>query len=144
MLPANNVLYMQATTACLTAIIITQVGNVFACRSFRESVFSIGFFSNKLIFIGIAFEIALQLFIVYHPWGNKIFSTAPISVSIWLILIPFAVILFIAEEIRKFVNRKYFHPPLFPLPSREGLFSLPLRPRLIEEKVSPKPHLIQG
>jgi sodium/potassium-transporting ATPase subunit alpha len=101
MLPSNNLLYMQATTACLTAIIVTQVANVFACRSFRESVFSIGFFSNKLIFIGIAFEIVLQLFIVYHPWGNAIFSTSPIPLSVWLVLIPFAVVLFAAEEARK-------------------------------------------
>jgi sodium/potassium-transporting ATPase subunit alpha len=106
MLAANHPLYMQATTACLTAIIITQVANIFACRSFRESVFRIGFFSNKLIFIGIASELVLQLFIVYHPWGNEIFSTYPISINIWLALIPFAFILFAAEEIRKWVSRK--------------------------------------
>lgn len=98
-----NPVYMQATTACLTAIIITQVANVFACRSFRESIFSIGFFSNRLIFAGIAFEIALQLFIVYTPIGNRIFSTMPISFNVWLILIPFAVFLFAAEEMRKLV-----------------------------------------
>ncbi|MEW5949817.1 MAG: cation-transporting P-type ATPase [Thermodesulfobacteriota bacterium] len=103
---ANHPLYMQATTACLTAIIITQVANIFACRSFRESVFRIGFFSNKLIFVGIASELVLQLFIVYHPWGNKIFSTYPISVNIWLALIPFAFILFAAEEMRKAMSSR--------------------------------------
>ncbi|MFH1025820.1 MAG: cation-transporting P-type ATPase, partial [Nitrospirota bacterium] len=61
-LRADNLLYLQATTACLTAIIITQIGNVFACRSSRESVFSIGFFSNRLIFGGIMVELILQLF----------------------------------------------------------------------------------
>jgi sodium/potassium-transporting ATPase subunit alpha len=107
MLPSNNPLYMQATTACLTAIIVTQIANVFACRSFRESVFSIGFFSNRLIFIGIAFEIALQLFIVYHPWGNAIFATSPIAAQIWLALMPFAVLLFALEEMRKLMVRGY-------------------------------------
>lgn len=101
MLSPNNILYMQATTACLTAIIITQIGNVFACRSSRESVFSIGFFTNRLIFLGIAVELLLQLFIVYHPWGNKIFGTYPISLSVWLVLIPFAVFLLFADEVRK-------------------------------------------
>ncbi len=105
MLPANNVLYMQATTACLTAIVITQIGNVFACRSWRESVASIGFFSNRLIFAGIAAELALQLFIVYHPWGNKIFQTVPVSAGLWLVLIPFAVALLLAEETRKLIVR---------------------------------------
>lgn len=105
MLPSNNILYLQATTACLTGIVIAQVANVFACRSFRESVFSIGFFTNRLIFVGIAFELVLQAFIVYHPWGNRIFSTHPISLSSWLVLIPFAFVLFFAEEARKTVVR---------------------------------------
>lgn len=110
MLSPDNLIYMQATTACLTAIVITQIANVFACRSFKESVFSIGLFSNRLIFAGIAFEIVLQLFIVYHPWGNKIFSTAPIASGIWLLLIPFAVILFLSEEMRKLISRRYLTP----------------------------------
>jgi sodium/potassium-transporting ATPase subunit alpha len=101
----NDPLYLQATTACLTAIIVTQVANVFACRSFRESVFAIGIFSNKLIFPGIVLEILLQLFIVYHPWGNRIFSTGPLSAGIWLVLVPFAVFLLSAEEARKFISR---------------------------------------
>ncbi len=105
MLAASNPLYMQATTACLTAIIVTQVANVFACRSFRESVFNIGFFSNKLIFIGITFELMLQFFIVYHPLGNKIFGTSPLSIDVWLLLIPFGILLLAAEEIRKKIIR---------------------------------------
>jgi sodium/potassium-transporting ATPase subunit alpha len=108
MLPASDILYMQATTACLTAIIVTQIANVFACRSSRESLFSIDFFSNRLIFAGIAVELLLQLFIVYHPFGNKIFSTAPLSTSTWLVLIPFAALLIIAEEMRKLIAKKRF------------------------------------
>ncbi|MBI5073696.1 MAG: cation-transporting P-type ATPase [Nitrospirae bacterium] len=119
MLPPNNILYIQATTACLTGIVIAQVANVFACRSFRESVFSIGFFTNRLIFVGIAFELALQFFIVYHPWGNRIFSTYPIAMSTWLVLIPFAFVLFFAEEARKAIMR-YNHP----LSSSKSTFSL--------------------
>ncbi|MBI4654183.1 MAG: cation-transporting P-type ATPase [Nitrospirae bacterium] len=106
MLSLGNILYMQATTACLTAIIITQIANIFACRSMKESVFTLGFFSNKLIFWGIAIEILLQLFIVYHPWGNAIFGTSPIGPEIWLILSLFSVILFFSEELRKYITRK--------------------------------------
>ena len=106
MLPSDNILYMQATTACLTAIIISQIGNVFACRSMRESVFTLGFFTNKLIFIGIAIELILQLFIVYHPWGNTVFGTYPISYNLWFILLIFGVTLLFAEELRKHFSRK--------------------------------------
>jgi sodium/potassium-transporting ATPase subunit alpha len=106
MLPYNNVLYIQATTACLGAIIITQIGNVFACRSFKESIFSLGFLSNKLIILGIVLEIVLSALIIYHPFGNKIFGTAPLSLGILLIFLPFSIALLAAEELRKVYVRK--------------------------------------
>jgi len=105
-LAPDNTLYLQATTACLTAIIVTQIANVFACRSSRESVFRLGFLTNRLIFAGIAFELALQLFIVYHPFGNMIFGTHPVSLDTWLVLLPFALLLFFLEEFRKFLVRR--------------------------------------
>ena len=106
MLSPNDPVYLQATTACLTAIVITQVGNVFACRSNRESAFSIGFFTNRMILWGIAAEITLILFIVYHPWGNLIFGTAPLPLWVWLFLVPFAPLLLLAEEGRKALVRR--------------------------------------
>ncbi len=105
-LPLDDVLVRQASTATFLGIVMMQVGNVFACRSSRESVFTRDFFSNRLIFIGIAFELLLQVVIVYHPLGNRIFSTAPVSLDVWLMLIPFVVFLLFAEEGRKFVVRK--------------------------------------
>jgi len=98
--------YMQATTACMCGIILGQIGNVFACRSFRESVFKIGFFSNRLLFLGIGLEVLIMLFIIYTPLGNRIFATHPLSTNILLMLAPIAVILFFAEEARKLIGRK--------------------------------------
>ena len=105
-LAAGDPLYLQATTACLTAIIVTQVANVFACRSLKESLFTIGWTTNRLIFLGVAVELLLQLFIVYHPWGHAVFGTAPLPLRAWLVLVPFALALLLAEEMRKYVVRK--------------------------------------
>lgn len=102
-LPPTSTLYLQATTACLAGIIVTQMANVFACRSDTESIFRLGLFSNPLIFWGIASEILLALFIIYHPWGQRIFGTAALDLHTWLILMPFAFGLLLAEEIRKWV-----------------------------------------
>lgn len=107
-LRSDDPLYIQATTACLTGIIVTQVANVFACRSLKEPMFTLGFFSNRMIFIGIVFELILQMFIVYHPLGNRMFMTAPIPVGVWLSLVPFALFLFFAEEARKVVSRRRY------------------------------------
>jgi sodium/potassium-transporting ATPase subunit alpha len=101
MMEFQDPLYIKATTACLTGIVLTQVANVFACRSLKDSIFRIGFFSNPFIFLGILFELLLLAFFVYHPWGNNIFGTSPIPTWIWLVLAPFAVLLLTAEELRK-------------------------------------------
>lgn len=101
----NDPLYLKATTACLTGIVVTQIANVFACRSLKNSFFKIRFFSNPFIFFGIVFELLLQVFFVYHPWGNQIFRTYPIPASIWLALAPFAVFLLMADELRKKLDK---------------------------------------
>jgi sodium/potassium-transporting ATPase subunit alpha len=106
-LPADSLLGRQATTATFLGIVIMQIGNVFACRSSRESIFRLGFFSNKLIVIGIVVEVVLSAFIIYHPFGNKIFGTAPLGFHVWLILIPFSIGLLVSEELRKFYVRRF-------------------------------------
>ncbi|MBI3778219.1 MAG: cation-transporting P-type ATPase [Gammaproteobacteria bacterium] len=104
-LPANDPLYLQATTACLSAIIVMQVVNVFLCRSERGSTFTRGIFLNRLILAGIAVEIALILLIDYTSWGNRLFGTAPISSDVWLYLAPFALAMLLFEELRKALVR---------------------------------------
>jgi sodium/potassium-transporting ATPase subunit alpha len=106
-LPIDNPLTRQASTATFLGIVIMQIGNVFACRSSQDSIFKLGFLSNKLVVIGIAAEVILSAFIIYHPFGNKIFGTAPLGLDVWLILMPFSAGLLAAEEIRKFYVRKF-------------------------------------
>ncbi len=105
-LPLNDPLYLQSTTACLSAIIVMQIVNVFLCRSTTRSVFSIGLLGNPLIGWGVILEIALIALIDYTPWGNSIFGTAPISAKVWLFVIPYGVVLLISEELRKWLVRR--------------------------------------
>ncbi|HXU94183.1 MAG TPA: cation-transporting P-type ATPase [Gallionella sp.] len=103
-LGAHDQLYLQATTACLAAIVTMQVVNIFLCRHPTRSVFS-RVPRNDLIAWGIVFELALLLLIVYTPWGNAIFATAPLAAEVWLFLIPFGLGLLLLEEGRKAVMR---------------------------------------
>jgi magnesium-transporting ATPase (P-type) len=99
-------LYLQATTACLAAIVVTQGVNVFLCRHPRESAFAFGLNSNPLILWGIAIELALILAIAYTPWGNVAFGTAPIGAEAWLFMLPFAAAMLALEEGRKAFMRR--------------------------------------
>lgn len=94
-------IYYQATTVTLAAIVACQDGNVFACRSERVSIFRLGFFSNRLIWLGIAVEWALILSIIYIPPLQKIFVTAPLSPVQWLILLLCPPLILMADEVRK-------------------------------------------
>jgi sodium/potassium-transporting ATPase subunit alpha len=106
-LASDAPVYLQATTACLAAIVVTQVVNVFLCRSDRDSAFSKAPGTNRLIFVGIATELALLALIVYTPVGNLLFGTAPIGLAVWLFTLPFALGMLLLEEFRKwFVRRR--------------------------------------
>jgi Ca2+-transporting ATPase len=104
---ANPDVYAKATTMTLTGIVMTQIGNGFACRTNVQSVFKVGLFSNRLYLGGIASEVSVQAAIVYVPFLNRLFNTAPIAFTDWLFFVPFIPICTVADEIRKLILRAY-------------------------------------
>lgn len=100
-LASSGLVYRQATTMTLAAIIFGQIGAVINCRTENQSVFKVGLLSNKRVLQGIIFELLLISVIIYVPFLQKIFQTTPIGIKDWafLIIIPVPMILF--EEIRK-------------------------------------------
>jgi magnesium-transporting ATPase (P-type) len=101
-------LYLQATAACLSAIIAMQVVNVFLCRHPTLSAFSRRHGRNALIWYGIIFELTLLLLIAYTPWGNALFGTAPLNAEVWLFILPFGIGMLLLEELRKALVRKHW------------------------------------
>nr|WP_234892905.1 cation-transporting P-type ATPase [Sinorhizobium fredii] len=104
-LAAHAALYLQATTACLVAIVLLQIVNVFLCRDERISLFAQTSLGNPLIFVGIAFEIGMILAVVYTQPGNALFGTAPLGWQAWLFVGPFAAAMLVSEEARKWIAR---------------------------------------
>jgi magnesium-transporting ATPase (P-type) len=100
-LSVTDIGYRQATTACLTAIVLMQVVNVHVCRSRRTSIISRPFFGNSLIAFGIVAEVGLILAIDYTAFGDVVFGTAPIGYEAWLVALPFAVVMLTLEEAHK-------------------------------------------
>ena len=102
----TNPLHLKAMTVVFAGIVVMQIANIFACRSEKYSVFKIGFFSNKLILLGIVFEIALACVIIYTPFFQKIFQTTGLGWQEWAVLFVFMIIVFFLEELRKRIFRK--------------------------------------
>ena len=114
-LSGTSPLYLQATTACLSVIIMMQVANVFICKQRQRGLLATPIFDNKLILSGIVLEILLILAIVYTPWGNVLFGTAPITLEVWLFALPFMAGMVLLEEMRKGVVMRF---GLFPFQAK--------------------------
>jgi potassium/sodium efflux P-type ATPase len=116
---ATIAIYTQATTFTLATIVACQDGNVFACRSEKTSIGRLGWFSNPLIWVGIATEWMLVITITKLAPLRQVFSTTPLVGWQWLLLLICPLLVLGAEEIRKalFVRS----PQVQRLPNPKGL-----------------------
>ena len=105
----NYEVYREALTMTQAAIVFGQVANGFGCRTERESVFKVGLFSNRFLVIGELVGIGIILCISYVPFVADIFKTGPLTLADWGFLVVSAVVLFFAEEARKWFLRRR-HP----------------------------------
>lgn len=107
MLADQGQVYVLATTMVLAAIVAMQIGNGFAVRTERTSILQKGFFSNKFYLWGIVSEIVVIFILVYTPFLQPIFHTAPLQATDWLFLFAFTPAILIADEIRKWIVRRF-------------------------------------
>jgi Ca2+-transporting ATPase len=86
-------------------IVAAQIGNVFACRTERESVFRVGFASNRLVLWSIVAEIGVLLALVFIPPLANVFGFAPLRPHEWAVLLAYPPIVLGFEEARKALGR---------------------------------------
>ncbi|MCL6471899.1 MAG: cation-transporting P-type ATPase [Firmicutes bacterium] len=103
-------LYLAATTMTFLGIVGTQVGTVFASRTNRASVFEVGLLSNRWVIYGVIFELIIVSLIIYVPFLQRIFGTAPLGIVEWIIALSFGVVIFLADELRKWYLRRFVPP----------------------------------
>ncbi|MFB0560173.1 MAG: calcium-transporting P-type ATPase, PMR1-type [Candidatus Lokiarchaeia archaeon] len=98
-----------ARTIAFTNLVFLQLFNAFNSRSRRESIFKIGWFSNKYLILGTVISLVLQLAVVYLPPLQTLFHTVSLSpFELGVIILVSSSILFGAEII-KFFERRAFH-----------------------------------
>jgi Ca2+-transporting ATPase len=93
-------------TMVFTVLCLSQMGNVLALRSEKESLFSQGLFSNRPLLGAFLLTIALQLSTIYVPFLNPIFKTAPLTLQELFITFALSSVVFFAVEIEKWVKRR--------------------------------------
>ena len=102
-----------ARTMCFSVFIVYQLFNVMNCRSNEDSVFKLGLFSNRAIYLAVFFSMALLLIAVQGAeWTipltsfeiGELLSTIPLEQKDWFVIILVASTVFMIEEFRKLLR----------------------------------------
>jgi P-type Ca2+ transporter type 2C len=93
-------------TMVFTVLALSQMGNVLAIRSERESLFHQGLFSNLPLLGAVLLTIALQLATVYVPALNPIFETAPLTMPELVVCLALSGVTFVIIEVEKWLARR--------------------------------------
>jgi len=102
--PALNKEY--ARTMAFTTLVFFQLFNVLNHRSENESIFKIGFLTNKWLIGSIIISILLQVLAVQLGLFNLLFDTVPLALKDWGIAIGIAASVLVLGEIVKLFRKK--------------------------------------
>jgi Ca2+-transporting ATPase len=101
----------EAQSICFVTLILIEFFNSLNCRSLENSVFEIGFFTNKWLLLALLWECILMTVIVYLPALQEAFQTFALSAQDWIICVFSALTIFIIAELYKFIrSRMKFGP----------------------------------
>ncbi|MGH9116520.1 MAG: cation-translocating P-type ATPase [Acidimicrobiales bacterium] len=96
----------EARTAGFTVLVLAQLFNCFNSRSERVSAFH-HLFANPLLWGAVALSLVLQVLVVYVPFLNRAFETAPLSAGQWGLCLAMASSVLWADEVKKLVVRRF-------------------------------------
>lgn len=102
----GNMVYVKATAMALAAIVFSQIGAVYNCRTEKQSIFKVGIFANKQVNLGIIAEIIIIIALVNLPLLQSVFHTTSLDISDWLFLCIWPPLVLLIEEARKYLLRK--------------------------------------
>jgi len=101
----RKILEYTCHTAFFVSIVIVQWADLIICKTRRNSVFQQGM-NNTFLNFGLFFETALAAFLSYTPGMDKGLRMYPLALQWWIPAIPFSIVIFIYDEIRKYLLRR--------------------------------------
>ena len=99
-------------TMVFTVLTLAQMFHVLAIRSERESLLRQGIGTNLPLLGAVVLTFLLQLALIYVPWLNAIFKTAPLTAGELVYCLAISSLVFVAVEIEKWaVRRGWLYAP---------------------------------
>ncbi|MEK7851448.1 MAG: cation-translocating P-type ATPase, partial [Deltaproteobacteria bacterium] len=95
-----------ARTIAFNVLVFTQLFHALDCRSERESIVSLGIFTNRYLIIAITASIFLQISLHHFEFTNRIFKTHPLDAIDMIFSLGIAMVPMLIIEAWKFIRRK--------------------------------------
>uniref|UniRef100_A0A668VYV8 Sodium/potassium-transporting ATPase subunit alpha n=1 Tax=Oreochromis aureus TaxID=47969 RepID=A0A668VYV8_OREAU len=92
-------------TAFFTSIVVVQWADLIICKTRRNSLFQQGM-KNRILIFGLFVETALAAFLSYCPGMDVALRMYPLKILWWFCGIPYSLLIFIYDEVRKFILRR--------------------------------------
>ena len=93
-------------TMVFTSLTFCQMAYALCVRKNLQSIFANSLFSNKAMFFGVGLTFVFQLVLIYSPFFNTIFRTAPLGVTELLVCFGAAIVVVLITEFEKLILRK--------------------------------------
>ena len=100
----------KAQTIAVTFVIFFQIFYLLHCRSLKDTLVKIGWFSNPTVFLGIGVILVLQALFVYLPFSHKVFQTAPLSLADLGLAAAASFVIFPLVSLEKWVRTLFWKP----------------------------------
>jgi len=101
----RKILEYTCHTAFFVSIVIVQWADLIICKTRRNSIVQQGM-KNWVLNFGILFETTLAAFLSYTPGMDKGLRMYPLKFYWWLPALPFSLLIFVYDEIRRFILRR--------------------------------------
>ena len=95
-------------TMVFTTLTLSQMGNALALRSNKDSLFRIGFMSNRAMLGAVLLTFFLQLCLIYIPFLQSFFSTRALTWQELAVSMLASTVVFVAVEIEKWLRRRFW------------------------------------
>jgi len=95
----------KAQTSFLVSIVVAQWADVIICKTRERTIFEQGM-KNMILNIGLLEETVLAIALVYCPPFQDAFKTTDIDFKMWCYGAPFAFLIWVYDEARKYLIRK--------------------------------------
>jgi Ca2+-transporting ATPase len=95
----------RARTAGFFVLAVRQLFHAYDCRSQTESLFKLGFFTNRSLVLATGLSFVLQMAVVYLPGLQTVFKTEPLGLFDWVLVVVISSLPLWGTEIYKAIRR---------------------------------------